>query len=164
MGAERLRRSVCATLAIVVIASSCGSDFNDANDANDANGSSSDTGGTATDAPSNDIGGHVKEWEVEVDAESATAGEITFTIDNDGTIGHEFLVVKTDIAPGEIPVDGDHFPEDASGIEVIDEIGEFDKETTEQLVVTLEPGNYQLVCNLPDHYANGMHTGFQVTA
>ncbi len=58
----------------------------------------------------------------------------------------------------------DHFPEDAPGIEVIDEIGEFDEGTVERLVVTLEPGAYQLVCNLPDHYENGMHTAFEVIA
>jgi uncharacterized cupredoxin-like copper-binding protein len=54
------------------------------------------------------------------------------------------------------------FPEDATGIEVIDEIGEFAKGTTERIEVTLEPGSYQLVCNLPDHYANGMYVGFDV--
>jgi uncharacterized cupredoxin-like copper-binding protein len=102
------------------------------------------------------------EWEVDVDSMAAEAGTVNFTITNDGTIGHEFLIVKTDIAPGEIPVDGDHFPEDASGIEVIDEIGEFKKGTTEELTVTLEPGSYQLVCNLPDHYDNGMFLGFEV--
>lgn len=109
-----------------------------------------------------DISGSVEEWEVSIDAESADAGDVSFTIDNDGTIGHEFLIVKTDIAPGEIPLDGDHFPEDAEGIEVIDEIGEFAGGTTETLDVTLEAGSYQLVCNLPDHYRNGMFTAFEV--
>ncbi len=158
MGTARLRLSVCATLVAVGSASACGSD------ANDASGSAGESNGSTVDPTSEDISGYVKEWEVEVDASTAKAGEVTFTVENQGTIGHEFLVVKTDIAPGAIPVDGDHFPEDASGIEVIDEIGEFDEGTVEQLVVTLEPGAYQLVCNLPDHYGNGMHTAFEVIA
>lgn len=120
-------------------------------------------GGTPTSRPSGGtVAGQVKEWEVSVDADTVAAGQVTFEITNAGTIGHEFLVVKTDIADGEIPVDGDHFPEDAEGITVIDEIGEFPVGETQSLVLTLEPGAYQLVCNLPAHYAAGMHTSFIV--
>lgn len=120
-------------------------------------------GGTPTSRPSDGtITGEVKEWQVSVDADSVPAGRVTFEIANTGTIGHEFLVVKTDIAPGGIPVEGDHFPEDAEGITVIDEIGEFPAGETQSLVLTLEPGSYQLVCNLPAHYAAGMHTALTV--
>jgi len=94
---------------------------------------------------------------------TTSPSDVTITGEaNTGTIGHEFLVVKTDIAPGDIPLDGDHFPEDAEGITVIDEIGEFPVGETQSLVLTLEPGAYQLVCNLPAHYAEGMYTGFIV--
>ena len=110
----------------------------------------------------NRVNGIVREWSVEVDATAAVAGEVSFTVANDGTIGHEFLVVKTDIELGKIPLDGDHFPEPADGLEVIDEIGEFPRGTTETLTLILEPGKYQLVCNLPGHYAAGMHAGFEV--
>lgn len=120
-------------------------------------------GGSSTKSASDGtVTGEVKEWEVSVDADKVAAGPVTFEITNNGGIGHEFLVVKTDIAPGEIPVDGDHFPEDAEGITVIDEIGEFPVGETQTLSLTLEPGAYQLVCNLPAHYAAGMHTGFIV--
>ena len=71
-------------------------------------------------------------------------------------------MVKTDIADGEIPLDGDHFPEDAEGLQVIDEIGEYPVETTETLTVDLEPGKYQLMCNLPSQYLAGMHVSFEV--
>ena len=133
-----------AVLAILAVG--CGADQND-----------------ATGITSNEITGSLKEWEVAVDVANAKAGEVTFTVSNNGTIGHEFLVVKTDIALGEIPLDGDHFAEPTDGIEVIDEIGEFAKGTTEVLVLALEPGNYQLVCNLPDHYEAGMHASFTVS-
>ena len=142
---------VSALLAMSVGASACSSD---------------DDGGDAGDsaAESTAISGSVSEWSVSVDPASAPAGDVSFTIDNAGTTGHEFLIVKTDIAPGEIPLDGDHFPEDADGIEVIDEIGEFPADTTETLDVTLDAGSYQLVCNLPGHYSSGMFTGFEVEA
>ena len=108
------------------------------------------------------VTGEVKEWEVSVDKDSVPAGEVTFTIRNNGTIQHEFLVVKTDYADGEIPVEGDHFSESLDGIDVIDEIGEFAMGTTESLTLSLEAGNYQLLCNIPAHYSAGMHTSFIV--
>ncbi|MEO8696038.1 MAG: hypothetical protein ABI658_21130 [Acidimicrobiales bacterium] len=116
----------------------------------------------ATGTAHTSIMGSEKEWEVRASASQAKTGEVTFTVKNEGTIGHEFLVVRTDIAPGKIPIDGDHFSEDA--VEVVDEIGEFAAGATETLTVTLAPGKYQLVCNLPTHYGNGMFTGFEVTA
>ena len=138
-------KAVPVALFLTVATAGCGADSND--------------GANAT---SNNITGTLHEWVVEVDATTAAAGDVTFTITNEGTIGHEFLVVKTDIAVGEIPLDGDHFAEPTDGIEVINEIGEFAKGTTEALTVNLTPGTYQLVCNLPDHYEAGMHISFKV--
>ena len=97
-----------------------------------------------------------------VDATSAKAGEVEFSIKNEETIGHEFLVVKSDIPDGEIPLVGDRFEEPSEGLEVIDEIGEFPAGETKELTLTLESGNYQLVCNLAGHYEAGMHTTFTV--
>ena len=134
-------------------------------DGNDAAGNiSADTSSGGSDAnEGNFISGKVEEWKVSVAPNTATAGEVKFTIENVGTIGHEFLVVKTDIADGMITFEGDHFAEPSPGLEVIDEIGEYAVGTTELLVLTLEPGNYQLVCNLPGHYAAGMHASFVVS-
>lgn len=144
---KQLLKSAVVSVALVAALGSCGSDSND-----------------SSDATSNNITGSVKEWVVETSFVTAKAGEVVFTITNDGTIGHEFLVVKTDIGVGDIPLDGDHFAEPTDGLEVIDEIGEFAKGTTETLTVTLDPGSYQLVCNLPDHYSAGMYLGFTVVA
>ena len=138
-------KAVPVALFLTVATVGCGADSND--------------GANAT---SNDITGTLTEWAVAVDATTAAAGDVTFTMTNEGTIGHEFLVVKTDIAVGEIPLDGDHFAEPTDGIEVINEIGEFAKGTTESLTVNLAPGTYQLVCNLPDHYDAGMFISFKV--
>ncbi len=134
-----------ATALIAIGLVSCGADPSDS--------------GSGT---SNSVNGVVTEWSVSVDADSALAGEVTFTVVNEGSIGHEFLVVKTDIEVGEIPLVGERFPEPAEGLEVVDEIGEFPQGTIESLTVMLEPGKYQLVCNLPGHYAAGMHVGFEV--
>jgi len=138
-------KSVVVTVAMVAAVGACGGGSDD-----------------SADATSNNITGTLNEWTVETDATTAKAGEVVFTVTNEGTIGHEFLVVKTDIASGQIPLDGDHFAEPTDGIEVIDEIGEYAKGTTETLTLNLDAGTYQLVCNLPDHYGNGMHMTFTV--
>jgi uncharacterized cupredoxin-like copper-binding protein len=47
-------------------------------------------------------------------------------------------------------------------VEAIDEIKEFPINTSEVLTVNLEAGNYQLLCNIAGHYANGMYAAFIV--
>ena len=109
------------------------------------------------------VTGEVKEWSVTLNRKSADAGEVTFWIANKGSIEHEFLVVRTDYPDGQIPLDGDHFSEDAPGLTVVDEIPEYEVGQIKELTVSLTPGKYQLLCNIPTHYANGMHTEFTVT-
>jgi uncharacterized cupredoxin-like copper-binding protein len=143
----RILKSAVVSVALVAGLASCGSDSND-----------------SSGATSNAITGNMKEWTIKTDATTAKAGEVTFTVTNDGTIEHEFLVVKTDIADGKIPVDGDRFSETSDGVKLIDEIEGMTKGATETLTVTLAAGNYQLVCNVPGHYTAGMHTAFTVVA
>ncbi|HXF51668.1 MAG TPA: hypothetical protein VNM43_08310 [Dehalococcoidia bacterium] len=116
------------------------------------------------------------EWLVEPDPDSAPAGEITFTANNEGTIEHELVIIKTDLAPDALPTNDDGtVNEDAEGIEVIDEIEEFEPGGSESLTVTLEPGKYVLICNIGPsseeeaghmeheaHYKEGMHAAFTV--
>lgn len=108
------------------------------------------------------INGHVKEWEVVLETDEVPAGEITFSIENQGSIEHEFLVAQTDIDLGQIPLEGDRFSEEQEGLLMIDEIPEYAAGTTEELTVTLEPGTYQLVCNIAGHYQAGMFTKLTV--
>ena len=158
-----MKKTLVSALGAIAMLSAvtmgCAADAPDA--AGSATAEATAAGSTANEG--NFVSGTVQEWKVSVSPNTATAGDVKFTIENKGTIGHEFLVVKTDILDGKITLDGDHFVEPSPGLEVIDEIGEFKQGTTELLVLTLEPGNYQLVCNLPGHYAAGMHTSFVVS-
>ena len=114
-------------------------------------------------AVSNDISGSVSEWKVDVNAMKANAGDVNFTIENKGTIDHEFLVVKTDYEPGKIPLgENNRFDEEDKGLSVVDEIPEWAAGTTGTLKVKLEPGKYQLLCNIAGHYKNGMWKAFEV--
>lgn len=86
------------------------------------------------------------------------AGEVTFTVTNTGTKEHEFVLFKTDLAIADLPFDAtnDEVVEDGTGVTHIDEIGSVLPGETKTLTVTLEAGNYAMICNLAGHYRMGM--------
>lgn len=94
--------------------------------------------------------------------DSAPAGEVTFEVTNSGEKDHEFVVVQTDLAIGDLPFDEaeDEVIEDE--LTVVDEIENLTPGETKSLTVTLEPGNYALICNLEGHYRMGMRSAFTV--
>ena len=113
---------------------------------------------------SNDISGTVKEWAVAIDAAEAKAGDVKFTMKNEGAVPHEFIIVKTEFAPGKIPLGPDNrFNEDGEGVFVPGEISEWQPGTTGTVTLKLDAGNYQLLCNIAGHYANGMYTQLKVS-
>jgi uncharacterized cupredoxin-like copper-binding protein len=106
----------------------------------------------------------LKEWALSPDKTSASAGKITFSATNAGTVEHEFVVIKTDKAADGLTLSGDAVDEAASGQTKIDEIAEFAPGTTKTLTLDLQPGNYVLICNVAGHYQKGVHAAFTVTA
>ena len=135
-----------------------------------ASGGASATSGGG-DSGGTEVGVTLQEWAVVPDADSAPAGDITFTVTNDGPEDiHEFVVLSTDLDPGDLPTD-EHgaVDEEGDGIEVVDEIEDVPVGETQDLTVNLDPGNYVLLCNIYDededeaHYQMGMRTAFEVT-
>jgi len=114
----------------------------------------------------------VAEYSVTPESESAPTGDVTFHVMNDGPNDvHEFVVVKTDLAPDALPTaDDGSFDEDGQGVEVIDEIEEIEVGASQDLTVSLEAGSYVVLCNRVEtedgetesHYAMGMHAAFTV--
>lgn len=112
----------------------------------------------------------LQEWAVVIAQDSAPAGDVTFNIMNDGPADvHEFVIFKTDLAPGDLPVDDRGVVEEGGGsIEVIDEVEDIEVGASADLSVNLESGSYVLVCNIYDdgeaeaHYALGMRVAFTV--
>ena len=112
----------------------------------------------------------LQEWAVLPDPTSVSAGDVTFSITNDGPEDlHEFVVIPTDLAPGELPTDETGaVSENGEGMTVIDEVEDIAIGATEELTVSLDPGNYVLICNIYSaeedeaHYAMGMYTAFTV--
>ena len=115
----------------------------------------------------------VKEWSVTAPP-TATSGDVTFVVRNAGTMPHELLVVQSDAAPGKIPLTDSGDPPEpvASGADRISEDGSVGEtggdplepgETRTFTVSNLAPGTYQLLCNMPGHYKNGMWSEFTVS-
>jgi len=106
-----------------------------------------------------------------VPAESSiAAGEVTFEVTNGGPDDvHEFVVFKTDLAPDALPTGEDGSVDEAGeGLELIDEIEDIAVGDAPTLTVSLDAGNYALICNIYDeseleaHYQEGMFVGFTV--
>lgn len=101
---------------------------------------------------------------------SVAAGTVSLRVTNTGALSHELVVLPR--APGQQP--GSR-PVDPDG--TVSETGSLGEGSATcgaghgdgiapgavgWLTVTLRPGRYELVCNLPGHYAMGMHTGLEV--
>ena len=106
----------------------------------------------------------LKQWSVTPSA-TPGSGSVTFTVSNDGTVPHEFVVLKTDTPSAEIPLgkfegEPDRINEDTAGTNV-GETGDMEPGTTKTVTIDLAPGHYVFLCNLPGHFQSGMH--FDVT-
>lgn len=109
------------------------------------------------------------EFKVVPDPESVPAGTIYFLAGNNGGEAHELVIVRSDSAPGDLPVGDDgRIPED--DIDLVDEIEPFSAGSQASIALDLEPGAYILLCNIADdeggeiesHYQEGMFAAFTV--
>jgi uncharacterized cupredoxin-like copper-binding protein len=116
-----------------------------------------------------DVAVSLKEWSITLALEEAVEGKVKFEVTNDGTIPHEFVVVKSDLPPEGLPVENGKVVEDE--VNIVDEIEPFGAKTTESIELDLSPGKYLLICNVVEtppglpvvsHYQNGMVAFFLV--
>jgi uncharacterized cupredoxin-like copper-binding protein len=92
------------------------------------------------------------------------AGQVTFHVTNsDSSDTHEFIVFKTDLPADKLPLDSTgNVDVNAQGLTQIGEIPGMAPGDVKDLTVTLQPGKYVAICNLPGHYQAGMYAGFTV--
>jgi hypothetical protein len=95
--------------------------------------------------------------------DSLPAGELAIEGTNVGTMTHEFeiFLVPEDVDANALPLEGNTVPAEEM-LEIVDEVEDIAPGTSADLRVDLEPGEYAVICNLPGHYALGMHTTFTV--
>ena len=112
------------------------------------------------------------EFSVTPNQSSAPHGQVTFHVSNVGDDMHEFLVIRTDLAPDALPTEANgSYEENGAGTVLLDEIEDIDSGGSADLTLDLDSGHYVLICNmvhqegavLEVHYALGMRTDFDVT-
>ncbi|MFF3734541.1 sulfocyanin-like copper-binding protein [Streptomyces sp. NPDC002476] len=102
---------------------------------------------------------------------TVTAGTVSLRAVNAGYLTHEVMVLPLSAAqaPGQRPTGPDR------RIDETGNLGEASRScgagagdgiapgTTGWITLTLRPGRYELVCNIPGHYLAGMYTELDVT-
>ena len=106
------------------------------------------------------VGVTLQDFTVTLDPASVPAGEVTFDTTNQGAEIHEFEIVRTDTPAGDFEVTDD--VADFGDGEIVDEVENIAPGTGADLTVNLSAGTYAVVCNLPGHYAQGMHADLTV--
>ena len=91
---------------------------------------------------------------------SAPAGRVNFSTTNNGTISHNLIVIRTDLAAGALPVDGPRA--DTTQLGVVGVIDPVDAGAAAEATFDLSAGHYVLICNIAGHYQQGMFTTLTV--
>jgi uncharacterized cupredoxin-like copper-binding protein len=88
----------------------------------------------------------------------APAGKVTFVVKNVGKAKHNFVVLRTKLAPSKLPMAG----QKAKAVGLVGRTPVFGPGQTRRLTLTLRPGRYLLICNVAGHYMAGMRAAFRV--
>ena len=102
----------------------------------------------------------LKEFSVAASPKAAKRGKVTFSVHNGGKLAHSFIVVRTNLAPGKLPVKNKAV--NLTKLKVIGRIASIKAGKTSSLSAKLAAGKYVLFCNLKGHYQAGQYKGFQV--
>lgn len=98
-------------------------------------------------------------------------GQVSFVVGNMGWRTHEMVILP--LAPGQ--AEGQRVPGADGRVSETGILGEASAScsagagdgikpgTVGWVTLNLSPGRYELICNLRNHYANGMHQAFIVT-
>jgi uncharacterized cupredoxin-like copper-binding protein len=118
---------------------------------------------SAENAPSDSqVVAELADSKITVNVPSVKAGKVKIGVRNLGTMEHSFEVLKTDLAPDKLPVDGASAKAKEDG--KVGEIKSIAAGKSKAVTIDLTPGKYVFICNIAGHYQIGMHTGFTVEA
>jgi hypothetical protein len=104
------------------------------------------------------------DFAIAVSTEATPAGPTTFDVTNTGSTLHEFVILKTDLAPDALPLDQGSAVESAPGVTPVGGLSGLRPGAQKTVTVNLAPGNYVIICNVPGHYALGMRTSLRVSS
>lgn len=102
----------------------------------------------------------LQEHTITLTSREVRAGEVVFVARNRGGQAHDLIVIKTDLAPDALAIDRQ--TQKASEQGRVGGVELLSPGRTANLRLTLEPGHYVLICNVPTHYQLGMRTELTV--
>jgi len=91
---------------------------------------------------------------------SVRAGQTKIGVRNRGSQPHDLVVLRTDLAPGNLPYDAGRAKAGEPGL--VARTKELRAGGTAAVTATLEPGQYVLICNVAGHYGLGMRSALKV--
>ena len=126
--------------------------------------------GAAVLVPATALSGHgpatvkfkIVEWDIlplTATKSHSPAGKTTFVVQNAGKFEHEFVIVKTEKAAGQLASEG------AAKVPEKGEMGEIEgipPGQVKKLSLKLTKGHYALICNLKGHWSNGQFVDFYI--
>jgi uncharacterized cupredoxin-like copper-binding protein len=86
------------------------------------------------------------------------AGEVDLAVRNAGPDAHELIAVRTDDARLPRRSDGETIDEEALEDAEVGALEPEEPGGLRHMRVRLEPGKYELFCNMSGHYSGGMYT------
>ena len=101
----------------------------------------------------------LSEWKLVPSLASLKSGKVTFVVKNDGTLDHEFVVLRTDAHHHAIAVKKGQAVE--AGL--AGEIANIAPGQSRAITVSLKRGKYVVLCNLLGHYKAGQFAALRVT-
>jgi uncharacterized cupredoxin-like copper-binding protein/mono/diheme cytochrome c family protein len=134
-----------------------------------AEASASPSASSGQEAGPMEVKATIQDMSISLSSSTAPAGKVSFVVTNKGPSTHEFVVLSTKTPADKFPIasfegEANRFNEDAAGIINVGEAGEIQPGKTKTLTIDMAPGHYAIICNLPGHYAAGMHQDFQISA
>jgi uncharacterized cupredoxin-like copper-binding protein len=109
-------------------------------------------------SPPSSVTTKLTELQISPSTTDVAAGRVRISATNGGKVPHELIVIRTD-KPAAGLGSGSRVSEAGSVGEVADVAPGKTKSTT----LTLKPGHYVMICNLPGHYMGGMRADLTVT-
>lgn len=108
----------------------------------------------AVDVAKGQIRADMREYSMGLTATEARPGEVTFVARNVGTVAHQLVVIRTDLAADKLPID--RATAKASEDGKVGGVDDVQPGKSLNLKLDLPPGHYVVICNVPTHYQLGM--------
>ena len=102
----------------------------------------------------------ISDYKIVTDHPTIAGGHVVVGIRNHAAMAHELKVIKTDLAPDQLPVDAATAKANEDG--KVGELLNIVAGASRKLVLELTPGKYVLICNIAGHYQLGMRVGLEV--